>query len=83
MAKDQIYPEGVRAFSKHPKQPDFVIGSIIITPNDLISWLKKNENLLTEYDGKKQLKLQLLDGKKGLYLSVDTYKKENPESLPF
>jgi hypothetical protein len=79
---EKIYPEGVIAFSPRSGAPDFVKGSIIITPNDLISWLKKNENLLTEYDGKKQLKLQLLNGKKGLYLSVDTYKKEET-SLPF
>ena len=66
---------------KHDKQPDFVKGSIVVTPNDLISWLKKNEGLMSEYEGKKQLKLQLLEGKNGLYLSVDTYKKEGNEDL--
>jgi hypothetical protein len=82
MSKEKIYPDGVRAFSKHPKAPEFVLGTLVITPNDLFSWLKKNESLLTEYDGKKQLKLQILDGKKGLYVAVDEYKKAD-EKLPF
>jgi hypothetical protein len=84
---DKIYPEGIRAFSKHDKAPDFVKGTIVITPNDLFAWLKKNENLLTEYEGKKQIKLQILEGQKGLYLQVDTYKKDSvpgySDSLPF
>lgn len=85
MSKEAIYPEGVRVFAPHPKAPDYVKATIVITPNDLVSWLKKNEHLLSEYEGKKQLKLQLLDGNKGLYCTVDTYKKEakEDESLPF
>lgn len=83
MAAEKIYPEGIRAFNKHEKAPDFVKGLIVITPNDLFAWLKKNENLFTEFEGKKQIKLQILEGKKGLYLAVDTYKKEDTEKLPF
>lgn len=79
---EKIYPEGMRAFSKRDNAPDFVVGTLVITPNDLIEWLKKNQSLLTEYEGKKQLKLQILNGNKGLYLQVDTWKKEE-EKLPF
>lgn len=93
--KETIYPEGIRTFDKNPNQPDFVIGSLVITPNKLVAWLKENENLLTEYNGDKQLKCQILKGDKGLYVKVDTWKptssggtnevKEQPaeDDLPF
>lgn len=81
---ETIYPEGVMVFSPRDKSPDFVVGSLVITPNDLIAWLKSKPELLTEYKGKKQIKLQILKGKKGLYASVDTYKpKEAGSDLPF
>jgi hypothetical protein len=86
---DAIFPEGIRAFAPHEKSPAFVKANIILTPNDLFKWLKENESLLTEYEGKKQIKLQLLDGKKGLYLKVDDYKAKSKtiadakDDLPF
>ena len=77
MANEKIYPQGISAFAKHANAPDFVLGTVIITPNDLVSWLKENENLLTEYNGKKQLKLQLTMSKDGRpSFSVDTWKPE-------
>ena len=75
MSTEKTFPEGIRVFPKMEKQPEFVIASIVITPNDLITWLKANEHLLSDYNGKKQLKLQLLQGKENKpYLQVDTYK---------
>jgi hypothetical protein len=81
MNNEVTYPEGIRAFNPHEKSPSFVKASIVITPNDLFKWLKENESLLTEYEGKKQIKLQLLDGKKGLYLKVDDYKAKSKQSV--
>lgn len=84
MAEKAIYPDGVAVFNPHEKAPEFVVGTLVITLNDLISWAKLNEGLLTEYKGKKQLKLQIKKGTKGLYTTVDTYKpKEKSDSLPF
>jgi len=85
---DKIFPEGIRVFSPRNGAPDFVKGSIVITPNDLIEWLKANKNLLTDYKDKKQLSLDLLSNKDGkLFLSVNTYKpsdkKEPANDLPF
>lgn len=72
---ENILPKGVRFFKKNEKQPDFVIGAAVITINELVTFCKENENLLTEYNGQKQLKLQLLKSKGGdLYFSVDTFK---------
>ena len=75
MAQEKIYPKGIIAFSKNEKTPDFVKGSVIINPRELVDWIKENPQLLTEYKDQKQLKLQLLEGQKGLYFTVDTYKK--------
>ncbi len=83
MADKAIYPEGVAAFNPHEKAPEFVLGTLVITPNDLVSWLKANPDYLTEYKGKKQLKLQIKKGTKGIYTTVDTYKPKNTDSLPF
>jgi len=97
MAQEKIYPKGIIAFSKNEKQPDFVKGSVIINPRELVDWIKENPQLLTEYKDQKQLKLQLLEGQKGLYFTVDTYKKTEtstpapapstssaqPDDLPF
>lgn len=93
MAETKIYPKGIMCFPKNEKAPDFVLGSVVITPNDLFAWLKENESLLTEYQGKKQLRLQALTGNKGLYFTVDTFKPtakaapahvaDNENNLPF
>lgn len=90
---DQIMPEGVRIFGAHKNAPDFVKGSIVISLNEFYAFCKAHPELLTEYDGKKQLKLQLLESKAGkLYAAADTYKpgeKKEPASghpdsdLPF
>ena len=74
--KETIYPKGIRIFPKHQNAPDFVKGTVIITMNELFKFCKENESLLTEYNGNKQLKCQLLDGNNGLYMAVDTYKPD-------
>lgn len=72
---DQILPKGVRLFNKHQNAPDFVIGSLVITPNDLVAWLKEQPELMTDYNGAKQIRLQILKSKDGnLYAAVDQYK---------
>jgi hypothetical protein len=80
MAEDKILPEGLRFFNKHENAPDFVIGSLVVTPADLIEFCKKNAALLTDYNGKKQMRLQVLKSQNGgIYSVVDTYKKGDPK----
>jgi len=81
---DQILPQGLRFFNKKPTQPDFVIGALVITLDDLQAFCIDKPELMTEYNGKKQLRLQLLKSKDGnLYASVDTWKPaETTGSLP-
>jgi hypothetical protein len=92
---ENILAKGIRSFPKRENQPDFVLGSVIITLNELIAFCKENPTYLTEYNGQKQLRLQLLKSKAGEpYLTVDTFKpqaapapkaadKEEDNDLPF
>lgn len=83
---DQIFPKGVRVFDPHAKAPGFIKGSIVITLNELVTFCKENPDLLSEYNGQKQIKLQIQEKKQGgLMITVDTYKKETApkDDLPF
>ena len=74
MATEKVYAKGIRCFPKHEKQPSFVLGAMVITIAELKDWVKQNEQYLTDYNGQKQLKFQILQGDKGINLVVDTYK---------
>ena len=80
---ERIFPEGIRFFGPRDNAPDFVIGTLIITPNDLVAWLKTNAHLLKDYQGNKQLRLNVTRSKdgKGINASVDTYEPKG-ESAP-
>lgn len=83
---DTIFPKGVRVFEPHPKAPSFIKGSIVITVNEFVTFCKENQELLSEYKGQKQIKLQLQERKGGgLSITVDTYKAKASEGsdLPF
>lgn len=75
------YPKGIRVFGPKATAPAFVKGQIIITPNELVTWLKEHPEVLTDYQGQKQLKLSLLERKdgNGLNVQVDTYKPKNED----
>lgn len=73
---EKIYPKGIMCFPKHDKAPEFVLGSCVITIADFKDFVNQNQQLLTDYQGKKQLRLQILNGQKGIYFQVDTYKPE-------
>lgn len=76
-----VFPEGLAAFAPNEKQPDFVKASVIVTPRVLTDWLKGNAGLLKDYKGNKQLRLQLLESKKGtLYFAVDTFEPKPQEN---
>ena len=75
---DTIYPQGVKAFSPKDGSPEWVAGDLIISLDEFKEFVNSNQDLLSEYKGKKQLRLSLLNGRKGLYLTVNTFKpKEN------
>lgn len=79
---DKVFPEGVRVFKPRNGAPTYVKGSIVITPNDFVAWLKANPDLLSEYKGKKQVSLDIMESKEGkYYLSVNTHVANT--DLPF
>lgn len=72
---DSILMGGIRLFEKKENQPDFVLATGVITPNELLKFVKENPQLLTEYNGEKQIRIQVLKSKAGKpYVSVDTWK---------
>ena len=75
---EKIYVEGFRGFKPNEKAPDFVLGTLIVTPKEFGEFLKKKEieQYFTEYEGKKQIKISVLRSKNGgLSFEIDTYKK--------
>jgi len=80
---EEVLPAGLRFFNKKESQPDFVIGAMVVTMNDLFAFCKEHPELITEYNGAKQLKLQILKSKNGnLYAKVDTWKPADQASGP-
>ena len=80
---EQILPQGIRFFPKNDKAPDFVLGTLVVTLDDLTQFFQDRSDLLTEYNNKKQLKLQLLRSKEGkLYAAVDTFKPQPKDTAP-
>ena len=75
MSEKKVYPKGIVAFPKNDKAPDFVKGSIIITPDELVKWLRGDgKEHLTDSKYGKQIKLQLTEYQGKLSLSVDNWK---------
>ena len=71
MSNTKIYPRGISYFAPRQGAPEFVKGDIILNMDELISWMKSNEQLSTTHEKYgKQFKLQVTD--KGL--SVNTWK---------
>lgn len=74
--EEKTLAKGIIFFEKHQKAPDFVLGNIVLTIEDIRIMFNENQSAVTEYKGKHQLKLQLLKSKEGKpYAIVDTYKQ--------
>ncbi len=76
--KKEVFAEGISLFNPHDNAPDFVVGTLVITPRKLVDWLKaEGKDYLVDYKEEKQIKLQLKISKNDrLYATVDTYKPE-------
>jgi hypothetical protein len=80
---DQTLMQGIRLFQPKASQPDFVLASGVITINELVSFAKENPHLLSEYNGQKQIRVQLLKSKDGKpYMVVDTWKPTEQTAIP-
>lgn len=74
-----IKPEGIITFNRNAKAPEFVLGTIVIDVDKFQQWIDSHNGYLTEYNGKQQLKLQVLKSSndRGFYLAVDNYTKKD------
>lgn len=83
MSNEKIYIEGFRTFKPRENAPDFVVADGILEIDTLNAFIKQNNNLLTEYIGKKQLRFQILRSRDGgAYFVVNNYKKEEVNAAP-
>lgn len=72
----KIYPKGIMVFTPSEAQKKFKTASICITLADFKEWVNgEGSEYLTEYKGKKQLKLDISTRQDGmLQVTVDLYK---------
>ena len=75
---ERIFVKGFRTFAKREGSPDFVLGSLLITIDEFKEFINgEGKQYLSDYDGKKQLRLDILEGKDGrVNFQVNTYKKD-------
>ena len=66
--KEPIYVEGLRFFNPRETAPEFV------NLKEFFDFVSTQKEHYTEYQGNKQLKLNMLSGKSGMYFTVDTFK---------
>lgn len=75
---DKKFIQGIRAFK--PKV-DFIKAELVISLNELVQFCKENPEMLTDYNGVKQLKIQVKESKDGkVYVDWNDYKPAQPKS---
>ena len=82
---DIVKAKGLVTFSPNEKAPDFVLGTLLVNVDEFIDFLKnESQQYQTEYQGKKQLKIQVtaMKNKRGIMVAVDTWKPTAQEK-PF
>ena len=62
---ETIYPKGWRTFDRRDSAPEFVLGTLIIDPNEFFAFVKENPDFISDYKSKegvisKQLKFNIL-----------------------
>lgn len=78
---DKKFIKGIRAFK--PKV-DFIKAELVISLNELVQFCKENPDMLTEYNGVKQLKIQVKETKDGkVYVDWNNYQSKEKSDLPF
>jgi hypothetical protein len=60
---EKKFVDGLRTFAPRGNAPEYVLGSLIITIDDFQNWVNTHPELLGEYQGKKQLSLDITTNK--------------------
>jgi hypothetical protein len=76
---EKLFVKGFRTFAPRQGAPDFVLGSLVITIAEFKDFVNgEAREYITEYEGKPQLRVDILNGKDGrVNFAVNTYKKES------
>jgi hypothetical protein len=70
MAEEKVFPKEITMFLRKENQPSFVLGEMAINVDEIA---KANEQYLSDYKGKRQLKVQVLMSKENKpYLVINT-----------
>jgi len=95
---EKKYIQGFRTFPANRNAPDFVLGELVVTPDDFFQFCSENKEHMTEYQGKKQLRISILKGKEdSVQFRLNTWKptgaassspsssegEKNNDGLPF
>ena len=78
--QEKIKPNGIMTFKRNDKAPEFILGTMVITPSILTEWCERNSQYLSDYKGESQLKLTVMSGQYGLNICVDTWKPTNKDN---
>lgn len=77
---ETIFPDGLSVFEPNAKAPEFIKATIYINPPKFYEWARLNKKYLSE---KGYLKFNIKKSQKGtLYIDLDTWKPDNPQSAP-
>lgn len=83
-SEEKIYPKGFRTFAPREGAPDFVLGDLLITltgENGFYEFLKNNPDLLSEYQGEQQIKLNIVKTRDGrVNFTVNTWKPQGQQA---
>ena len=73
---EKVYIPAIRNFKPNERAPQFILASMVIDVAEFNDWINnEGSQYLTEYNGKKQLRLTVLQSDKtGVNIQVDTYK---------
>lgn len=70
------YVEGLRGFNPREGSNQNVIGNLIISPRQLVEFIKANPDCLTDYKEEKQIRVTIWKNDKGLSFTLDKPKEE-------
>lgn len=77
---ETIYVKGFRTFPPRQGAPDSVLGDLIVSIDEFAAFVESQKEHITEYNGKKQLRLSQLKAKDGsIIYKVNTYKPNNQQ----
>lgn len=75
----KTFVNGIYSKEVHPKAPEFIKGKLSVHVNNFSDWLNANKGLADE---KGYINMTILNGQKGRYIEVDTWKPNTPQTAP-